>query len=443
MTQIKHLTAKCLPLASELLIVFLTADILWQLLCGRPPFSMAGFLLSGVLMTAGNHLFLRKPRLFWQILLLNIVLCAVWIPLLSLTLDRTYPPLLVLQIPLYLFPLCRGYHWGVAAVSARELRGAGEYMGLYSLFYLIVASFVPQLLARTPVLLAVLALDLLGVVGMRTSGRNTIRAGSPLSRLPALLLPVLLIAAASAGCLGLLAARGSLIPLVQSAGSLLQNGLVSAVGFLMSLFWGRSSSVSDSAVSSSGGGDGGAALPDESAGPAIDPQVLTALLLFALAALVLLGLAALIRWIWRNRRRVRSLEGEAEEDLVRTSLRRTGLLARLRQRLRIRVFLARYAGTPRAALLQLERWGARHRCRRQYQETPREYLGRLAQGPLSELLSPAQRLLYDRLIGDVDRSLYGSLPPRLSREQVRELLSAIRRGRTPPAAPRSGDSGNT
>ncbi len=25
------------------LIVFLTADILWQLLCGRPPFSMWGF----------------------------------------------------------------------------------------------------------------------------------------------------------------------------------------------------------------------------------------------------------------------------------------------------------------------------------------------------------------------------------------------------------------
>ena len=81
----KTTALKCLPLATELLIVFLTADILWQLLCGRPPFSMWGFLLSGGLMTAGNSLFLQKPRRFWQILLLNVLLCAVWIPLLSRT----------------------------------------------------------------------------------------------------------------------------------------------------------------------------------------------------------------------------------------------------------------------------------------------------------------------------------------------------------------------
>ena len=328
MRHLRAIAARCLPLASELLIVFLTADILWQLLCGRPPFSMAGFLLSGVLMAAANHAFLRRPRLFWQVLLLNVCLCAVWIPLLSLTLERTYPPLLVLQLPLFLFPLCRGYHWGVASVSIREIRSAGEYMCLYGLFYLTVASFLPLLLARVPILLAVLLLDLLAVVGMRTSGRNTIRAGSSLSRLPALL-----------------------------------------------------------------------------------------------------GLAALARWIWRNRLRVRSLEEAPEEDVVRTALRRPGLLARLRQRLRIRVYLARYAGTPRAALLQLERWGAGHHCRRQRQETPREYLTRLAEGPLGLLLDPPLRLRYDTLMGDVDRSLYGALPPQLSREQVRELLAAIRRGK--------------
>ena len=123
----KTTALKCLPLATELLIVFLTADILWQLLCGRPPFSMWGFLLSGGLMTAGNSLFLQKPRRFWQILLLNVLLCAVWIPLLSRTLDLTYPPLLVIQVPLYLFPLCRGYHWGVTPVTVRHLHGAGEY----------------------------------------------------------------------------------------------------------------------------------------------------------------------------------------------------------------------------------------------------------------------------------------------------------------------------
>ena len=154
MRHLRAIAAKCLPLVSELLIVFLTADILWQLLCGRPPFSLVGFLLSGGLMTAANHAFLRRPRLFWQVLLLNACLCAVWVPLLSLTLERTYPPLLVLQLPLYLFPLCRGYHWGVTSVSIRALRSAGEYMGLYGLFYLTVASFVPQLLSRVPVLLA-------------------------------------------------------------------------------------------------------------------------------------------------------------------------------------------------------------------------------------------------------------------------------------------------
>lgn len=434
MRHLRTIAAKCLPLVSELLIVFLTADILWQLLCGRPPFSLVGFLLSGGLMTAANHAFLRRPRLFWQVLLLNVCLCAVWVPLLSLTLERTYPPLLVLQLPLYLFPLCRGYHWGVTSVSIRALRSAGEYMGLYGLFYLTVASFVPQLLSRVPVLLAVLLLDLLAVVGIRTSGRNTIRAGSPLSRLPALLVPAALIAGAAAACLGLLAARGTLIPLVQAAGACLQSGLRALVGFLMSLFWGRSSTVSDSAASAAAGSSGGGPTQEETAARAIDPQLLGVLLLLALAALVLLGLAALIRWIWRNRRRVRSLEEAFGEDVVRTSLRRAGLLARLRQRLRIRVYLVRYAGTPRAALLQLERWGAGHHCRRQRQETPREYLTRLAEGPLGPLLGSSLRRRYDTLMGDVDRSLYGGLPPQLSREQVRDLLAAIRRGKAGSAA---------
>ena len=41
---------------------------------------------------------------------------------------------------------------------------------------------------------------------------------------------------------------------------------------------------------------------------------------------------------------------------------------------------------------------------------------------------------YSILVDDVERSLYGALPPRLSREQVRELLSALHRSaRTPPA----------
>ena len=287
----KTTALKCLPLATELLIVFLTADILWQLLCGRPPFSMWGFLLSGGLMTAGNSLFLQKPRRFWQILLLNVLLCAVWIPLLSRTLDLTYPPLLVIQVPLYLFPLCRGYHWGVTPVTVRHLHGAGEYMGLYGLFYLIVASFAPQLLDRVPVLLALLALDLLAVVGMRTSGRNTIRAGSPFGRLPALLVPAVLALLAVAACALLLAARGELIPIFQAVGSLLEGALIAVFRFLTSLFQGRS--AGSAGMSSAAGGGSEAALPVESAsGPAIAPQLVTALLLLSLAALVLAGVAA-------------------------------------------------------------------------------------------------------------------------------------------------------
>lgn len=308
----KTTALKCLPLATELLIVFLTADILWQLLCGRPPFSMWGFLLSGGLMTAGNSLFLQKPRRFWQILLLNVLLCAVWIPLLSRTLDLTYPPLLVIQVPLYLFPLCRGYHWGVTPVTVRHLHGAGEYMGLYGLFYLIVASFAPQLLDRVPVLLALLALDLLAVVGMRTSGRNTIRAGSPFGRLPVLLGPS---GPGLAGCGRLRSAagrRGELIPIFQAVGSLLEGALIAVFRFLTSLFQGRS--AGSAGMSSAAGGGSEAALPVESAsGPAIAPQLVTALLLLSLAALVLAGVAALVRWLWRSRSRIR-LPEEDDDD---------------------------------------------------------------------------------------------------------------------------------
>ena len=222
MSMWKNAAVRCLLLVTELLIVFLTADILWQLLCSRPPFSLPVFLLSGGLMTAGNALFRRRPRLFWQVLALNLLLCALWIPLLSATLDLTYPPLLVIQVPLYLFPLCRGIHWGTAPAALRQVRSAGEYMALYALFYLIVASFATQLLFRVPAVLAVLAADLLAAVAMRTAGRNTIRAGAPfLSRLPALLLPAALFCAAAGICAALLALRGELIPLVRAAGAIL------------------------------------------------------------------------------------------------------------------------------------------------------------------------------------------------------------------------------
>ena len=125
---------------------------------------------------------------------------------------------------------------------------------------------------------------------------------------------------------------------------------------------------------------------ESASGPAIAPQLVTALLLLSLAALVLAGVAALVRWLWRSRSRIRLPEEDDDDGLVRQRLGRRGLLSRLGQRLRVRAFLLRYAGTPRAALLELERWGARRRCRRQSQETPREYLERLAGGPLRDAL---------------------------------------------------------
>ena len=439
MSMWKNAAVRCLLLVTELLIVFLTADILWQLLCSRPPFSLPVFLLSGGLMTAGNALFRRRPRLFWQVLALNLLLCALWIPLLSATLDLTYPPLLVIQVPLYLFPLCRGIHWGTAPAALRQVRSAGEYMALYALFYLIVASFATQLLFRVPAVLAVLAADLLAAVAMRTAGRNTIRAGAPsLSRLPALLLPAALFCAAAGICAALLALRGELIPLVRAAGAILQQGLQAVVQLLLSLFAGRSSTAGETLAAGGGGSASAGALPETDAGPGIDPQLLAALLGLALAALLILAAAALIRWLWRNRRRVLSSgEDGGAEDLTRTSLRRPGPLQRLRRWLRLRSFLLRRAGSPRAALLQLERWGVRRRCIRQSRETPREYLDRLEAGPLAGLLDPEQCRIYRQLAEDVDRDLYGGLPARLTREQVRDLLAAIRRARSdqPPASP--------
>lgn len=188
-------------------------------------------------------------------------------------------------------------------------------------------------------------------------------------------------------------------------------------------------------MSSAAGGGSEAALPVESAsGPAIAPQLVTALLLLSLAALVLAGVAALVRWLWRSRSRIRLPEEDDDDGLVRQRLGRRGLLSRLGQRLRVRAFLLRYAGTPRSALLELEHWGARRRCRRQSQETPREYLERLAGDPLRDALDTPMQARYAILVDDVERSLYGTLPPRLSREQVRELLSTVHRSaRTPPA----------
>lgn len=436
----KLLAARCLLITGELSVIFLTVDLLWELIGGCPPFSFGIYLFAGALTVCANAVFARKRRLLWQVILLNALVCAVWVPLLSLTLDRRSPLLLMLQLPLYIFPLWRGYTWGTHPVTARGARTAVEIMAPYCFFYLIVVSWSSQFANRVPLLLILLLLELLLPVLLRTSGPNTVRAGSiSLRHLPSLLLPVLLAVLAAVGCLVLLAFQSQLSAFFSAAGAVLESALLAVVRFLSSLSGGGSASLEDTASSDVAGGSGGLAPLPERGDAWLSPELVTGLLLLAAGALAAAGLAALIRWFWRNRNR-RAFGGSLPEDLEAAPVSgKAGLLSRLRWRLRRRMFLLRYAGTPRAALLELERWGIRRRCGRQPQETPREYLERLAAGPLRQALgADGLAALYQRLTDEVDRSLYGGLSPRLSREQVRSLLRAIRLDRS--SAPRETEA---
>ena len=436
----KLLAARCLLITGELSVIFLTVDLLWELSGGCPPFSFGIYLFAGALTVCANAVFARKQRLLWQVILLNALVCAVWVPLLSLTLDRRSPLLLMLQLPLYIFPLWRGYTWGTHPVTARGARTAVDIMPPYCYFYLIVVSWSSQFANRVPLLLILLLLELLLPVLLRTSGPNTVRAGSiSLRHLPSLLLPVLLAVLAAVGCLVLLAFQSQLSAFFSTAGAVLESALLAVVRFLSSLSGGGSASLEDTASSDVAGGSGGLAPLPERGDAWLSPELVTGLLLLAAGALAAAGLAALIRWFWRNRNR-RAFGGSLPEDLEAAPVSgKAGLLSRLRWRLRRRMFLLRYAGTPRAALLELERWGIRRRCGRQPQETPREYLERLAAGPLRQALgADGLAALYQRLTDEVDRSLYGGLSPRLSREQVRSLLRAIRLDRS--SAPRETEA---
>ena len=144
----KLLAARCLLITGELSVIFLTVDLLWELIGGCPPFSFGIYLFAGALTVCANAVFARKQRLLWQVILLNALVCAVWVPLLSLTLDRRSPLLLMLQQPLYIFPLWRGYTWGTHPVTARGARTAVEIMAPYCFFYLIVVSWSSQFANR-------------------------------------------------------------------------------------------------------------------------------------------------------------------------------------------------------------------------------------------------------------------------------------------------------
>ena len=67
-------------------------------------------------MTAGNSLFLQKPPPLLADSAAERSSLRRLDPLLSRTLDLTYPPLLVIQVPLYLFP-CAGDTTGASRLS--------------------------------------------------------------------------------------------------------------------------------------------------------------------------------------------------------------------------------------------------------------------------------------------------------------------------------------
>lgn len=294
-------------------------------------------------------------------------------------------------------------------------------MAIYGLFYLIVASFVPAALFRVPLLLAALVLQLLAVVLMRTTGRNTVRAGGRGGLAPTLIIFVLLGAAAAAAGLLLDRVRARLLAAAAIAWAAVSRFFLSVFTFLMSL--GKSQRHSGGSATESQSVDVGA-LPESAPESSLLGQILLGLLIFALTAATAIMLWSLLQWLWRScRRSSRQLD---DDEFFGSGLPHQGLLSRLLSTLRIRMFLLRRTGTPRAALLRLERWGAARHCRRRREETPREYLLRLRQEKLVTVLPEDMQKRYTQLINDVDASLYGDRPPKLSREEIRELVAALK-----------------
>ena len=423
MNLLKNLTVRWVPLISEQLWIYLTVEILWNLLCGREPFSLVGYLLCGAVMVCGNVLFLRRSRPLWAVVCFNLLLCLIWAPLLARTLDRSYPILIWLLVGQFLLPAARGYYHAARNVTVTRLQNCGERMVLYCLLYLIVASFVPDIVHRIPLLVAVLVLDLLAVVLLRTTGRNTVQAGGRGTLVSGVLLfSALGAAAAAAGAL--LSRSGDWILQMGSRAADMLGRLILAVWhFWQRLF--RSRDLS-SVTAPEGQSFGDTALPvRDLQAPELMRRVMLGIVAVCMLVIAAMVLWSLLQWLWKNWNRAVRLDG-GEDAFVRSDLPRRRLLARLLGGIRVRVFLLRREGTPRAALLWLELWGAAHRCRRRRVETPREYLQRLRKLRLEATLPPAMLQRYDALLADIDCALYGSGQPCLGAEQVRELLAAVR-----------------
>ncbi len=418
----KSALLKCLPVLSGELFAFLTLDILWTLLEYGPPFSLPLYLAAGAAVVLVNDRFLRRRRTVRAILLVNAGLCLAWGIPLALTLERSHPVLLMFQLPLFALPPLLGWRSAVTPVTPQKMQGCSEMTGLFTLFYLIVASFVPALLPKAVLMAGVLVLDLWTAARLRTSGRNAIPVEGTLGRLPALLLPALAAAGTGALCLLLWLGHSGALAALGAAGGALLGGLQAF--FQLWAAFAQRMSASDAQTSEfSLGTGGGGGLPAEE-GSALPPELGALLAGALLAGMLLFVLAALIHWYLNNRNRTRMLGGEELEEPVRPRL--GALLAALLRRARLQLFLLQNRDTPRAALIQLERWGSRRRCRRRAAETPREYLERLG-SRLEPLLEGAQLADYRQLIADIEVSLYGRGAPALEPERVRALLRAVRR----------------
>lgn len=417
----KTILIRSLPLYSEALIAYSLVGIVWELLSGTPPLSLVVYLTSCTVIVAANVLFLKKPRPMWKLFLLNIFLAFCWIPALYATVSQSEPLLQAFPLSLFAIPLIRGYQHSIASLTPFKIQTYAELTQLYILLYLIVACYVPGIFHQVPPMLVVMILELWALVQFRTSAPNVIRAGGPQKHGTVLFL---LLFAGGAACTAwlLFCFREELQPVLAALQLVAQSGLILLVKFMNLLVKSRSTQA-EALLVSEGNNTGE---PDMLVGGQMNQNTQLILIIFyiLIAALLLITLCAILRWLCKYFRNIRQ-----GEDLFQMSPDESseisGLLRKIRLHMRIRHFSKQYRGSPRAALLQLEQWGKQYRCARKPEETPKEYLQRIQQTQLSSL-PQNQKDVFSVLQEDIDRALYGETSPQLSPSSVCELLLCVK-----------------
>lgn len=422
MTYLKTIFVRSLLLSSEALAAYSLVGILWEPLCGKDPLSLFGYLATGAAVVAANLLYLRKPRATWKLFLVNAALCAIWATALYTTVDHTYPSLLFFPLGLFVIPLVRGYQHSIAPLTASKVQTYAEVTQLYTLLYLIVASFLPGLFRWLPAFLIILILELWALIQFRTTSPNTIFAGGKQNRRTSILIPTAFAGGAAGISWLLFRFRNELRPVLDILRKIIDTTLILLWEF-MNLFVKNRTSQAEELLTS------GSKTMSE-AEPLISGQfntgtkiILFIFLLFA-AVLLLAVIGAALYWIWKHFRKVRRPEIPSGSEWIHPD-QNVGIFSKFYLQIRIWTFCKKHKGTPLAALLRLERLGQKYHCGRKANETPREFLLRL-QTHLSAL--PAQQqALFLQLHEDIDSALYGKTQPQLSQETVCSLLSELER----------------